>query len=218
MIAEKNIDHEETYKEVLVRCPICDIKKNLNMPYKIINQSKQLTTVSIPKGLVCEHSFQAFLDKNFKVRGYQKVDFEFKRMDYYESTIGELEEEQKAEEDSNQLASLPSFQKILDLLRKVVDNVEILGSGLFTIEGHVLYSSLPEEIISNVMKEFEVRAEKDLFKLDKMFLELDSKDKICSRYMQIDKLNFVLVLFFSKKVKMGMGNLIMKDLSKKLKT
>jgi hypothetical protein len=106
----------------------------------------------------------------------------------------------------------------LDLLRKVVDNVEILGSGLFTIEGHVLYSSLPEEIISNVMKEFEVRAEKDLFKLDKMFLELDSKEKICSRYMQIDKLNFVLVLFFSKKVKMGMGNLIMKDLSKKLKT
>ena len=31
----------------------------------------------MPKGLVCDHHFQAFIDKNFAVRGYQKVDFEF---------------------------------------------------------------------------------------------------------------------------------------------
>ncbi|MCJ7651702.1 MAG: hypothetical protein MUP85_24110, partial [Candidatus Lokiarchaeota archaeon] len=42
----------------------------------IINEARQLTTVSIPKGLVCEHHFQAFVDKNFVIRGYQKVDFE----------------------------------------------------------------------------------------------------------------------------------------------
>jgi hypothetical protein len=36
-----------------------------------------LTTISLPKGLVCDHHFQAFVDKNFVVRGYQKVDFEF---------------------------------------------------------------------------------------------------------------------------------------------
>ncbi|MFX1307967.1 MAG: hypothetical protein ACFFDG_14260, partial [Promethearchaeota archaeon] len=33
-------------------------------------------TMSIAKGLVCEHQFQAFVDKNFQVRGYQRVDFE----------------------------------------------------------------------------------------------------------------------------------------------
>ncbi len=36
-----------------------------------------MTTVSIPKYKICKHHFQAFVDKNFKVRGYQKVDFVF---------------------------------------------------------------------------------------------------------------------------------------------
>ncbi len=52
-------------------------KKVLKVPKSVINQAKQLTTMSIAKGLVCEHQFQAFVDKNFNVRGYQKVDFEF---------------------------------------------------------------------------------------------------------------------------------------------
>jgi hypothetical protein len=31
--------------------------------------------------LVCDHHFQAFVDKQFKVRGYQRVDFEIKQDD-----------------------------------------------------------------------------------------------------------------------------------------
>jgi hypothetical protein len=57
-------------------CPICKSKKQLNIPESIINQSKQLTAVSIQKGMLCNHHFQLFIDKNFKVRGYQKIDFE----------------------------------------------------------------------------------------------------------------------------------------------
>ncbi len=49
----------------------------LKFPRSVINRAKQLTTISLPKGLVCDHHFQAFIDKNFVVRGYQKVDFEF---------------------------------------------------------------------------------------------------------------------------------------------
>ena len=43
----------------------------------VINQSGQLTTISIPRNKVCDHHFQAFVDKNCVVRGYQRVDFEF---------------------------------------------------------------------------------------------------------------------------------------------
>ncbi|HUS51539.1 MAG TPA: hypothetical protein VMZ91_15320, partial [Candidatus Paceibacterota bacterium] len=57
-------------------CPVCKTRKELKIPKVIINEARQLTTVSIPKGLVCEHHFQAFVDKNFVIRGYQKVDFE----------------------------------------------------------------------------------------------------------------------------------------------
>jgi hypothetical protein len=68
--------HQNT--EINFVCPVCKTKKGLQFPNSVINKSKQLTTISLPKGLVCEHHFQAFVDKNFIVRGYQKVDFEFK--------------------------------------------------------------------------------------------------------------------------------------------
>lgn len=64
-------------KEVKVVCPICKTDFDLKIPKDIINESKQLTTVSIPKEIGCEHHFQVFVDKNFIVRGYQRVDYEF---------------------------------------------------------------------------------------------------------------------------------------------
>lgn len=63
-------------REVQIICPICKTEKLLNIPETILNQAKPLTTISIQKGLLCSHHFQAFIDKNFKVRGYQKIDFE----------------------------------------------------------------------------------------------------------------------------------------------
>ncbi len=65
---------------IQIICPICKSKKQLNIPESIINQAKQLTTISIQKGMLCNHHFQAFIDKNFKVRGYQKIDFEVSPM------------------------------------------------------------------------------------------------------------------------------------------
>ena len=65
------------YEFKLVRfiCPICKSKKDLKIPFSIIIKTHELTTISIPKCLICEHHFQAFLDKNFVIRGYQRVDF-----------------------------------------------------------------------------------------------------------------------------------------------
>ena len=65
-------------RNIRVICPICKSDKELDFPNSIINNVKQLTTVSVPTGMVCEHHFQIFIDKDFKVRGYQKVDFELK--------------------------------------------------------------------------------------------------------------------------------------------
>ncbi len=62
------------YIEVI--CPVCKSKKIIQIPKSIINQASQLTTISVPKDKVCQHHFQLFLDKNFSIRGYQKVDFQ----------------------------------------------------------------------------------------------------------------------------------------------
>jgi len=64
-------------KQIQFICPICKSEKLLDFPTSAISNSKHLTTMSIAKGLICDHQFQAFVDKNFNVRGYQRVDFEF---------------------------------------------------------------------------------------------------------------------------------------------
>lgn len=215
MLKTNDTAAKELYEEITVVCPTCRNKKELKIPIKIINQSKQLTTVSIPSGTVCEHGFQSFVDKNFKVRGYQKVDFEFAKMEFYEGggDVTELEQEDQA----TTLTSLPLFQDIINLLRSYVDDKEILGSGLFNVDGHVLYSSLPSNTLFSIIKEFEVRSEKKLSSLKKMYLELENNQKICSNYTEIQGMRFALVLFFSEMVKLGMGNLYLNDLVKKIK-
>jgi len=60
---------------VQVICPVCKSKDVIQIPKSVINNATQLTTVSVPKGKICPHHFQLFLDKNFVIRGYQKVDF-----------------------------------------------------------------------------------------------------------------------------------------------
>jgi hypothetical protein len=67
---------EEYVKKVQIVCPICKVKEIITLPSRIIRNTTHLTTVSIPKGKVCKHHFQIFVDKSFNIRGYQKVDFE----------------------------------------------------------------------------------------------------------------------------------------------
>ncbi len=63
-------------KSVVCICPKCNTKKAIAVPIDIMNKEK-LTTIYLPKKLICEHSFEAHIDTNFVVRGYTAVDFEF---------------------------------------------------------------------------------------------------------------------------------------------
>jgi len=200
--------NEEFLKEIKIRCPECSTDKKLMIPKKVIDQSKQLTTISIPSKLCCEHSFQAFVDKNFIVRGYQKVDFEFSHMEFYESS--------DYTSDTEDFTSQPIFQQIIQLLRDCIDDKEILGSGIFSIEGKVLYSSLPQTTLFNTIREFEVRNEKNLISIKKMYLELENSEKFISTIISFNGIKFNLVLMFAFRVKFGLGNLHMRDLLKKI--
>ena len=71
--AQNNIE-PEVWRDIDIVCPICQIKKSINIPMRIVDDSKQLTSILIPIGRICEHTFIPFIDKHFKVRGYQKLD------------------------------------------------------------------------------------------------------------------------------------------------
>jgi hypothetical protein len=63
-------------ENIIVTCPICNIKKTVDIPKSLIQGASHLTAVLIPKNAICVHTFHAFVDKNLIVRGYQKTDFE----------------------------------------------------------------------------------------------------------------------------------------------
>jgi len=66
----------KTTKKIQVICPICHTMDIVGIPEQRLDNSSRLITISIQKGLICPHHFQFFLDRNLKIRGYQKVDFE----------------------------------------------------------------------------------------------------------------------------------------------
>jgi hypothetical protein len=203
---------QDQYKDVLLKCPVCDKKDTLKVPRKVINESKQLTTISVPKGLVCDHNFQAYIDKNFIARGYQKIDFEFSQMEFYE---GKAED---STEEVHNLTSLEIFDNILGILRDCVDDKEVIGSAIFTVDGKVLYSSLPHDTLLDTIKEFEVRNQEKLISIRKMFLELRNKQKVCSVFTEIgNEYEVIVVLIFSEEVRLGMGNLLLREVLKKIK-
>ena len=211
---EKDSDQaEDNFKKIKIICPECENQKYLKVPIKVINQSSNVTTISVPSGIVCSHNFQVFVDKFFDIRGYQIADFEFTKLEFYEGKIGV--QEQKDPHDHN-LVSSPKFQEVINLLRKCVDDREILGSAIFTTEGKVLYTSIPQKTLLNTIREFEIRNEKNVHSVIKMFLELRNQQKVCSENLNLQGIEFILVLVFSEYVNFGIGNMLLRDVVKQL--
>lgn len=130
-ISEIDISHE--VKIVTVICPICKSKRDITVPVSIINQTG-LTTVSIPKDLVCKHHFQVFIDKQFKVRGYQKVDLDLALNKNKDSSIDNLNKN-----DNELFENLILEGNYLEYKPKKVKNIHM--------------NNEPEKIVSNERKE-----------------------------------------------------------------
>jgi len=74
VIISRKMNQQERLIKVI--CPICTKEKVVKILESVVSNSKALTTISIQKNEICEHHFQAFIDKDYQVRGYQKVDYE----------------------------------------------------------------------------------------------------------------------------------------------
>ncbi len=57
-------------------CPLCSAVRQVELPVEFnLKTQSNLLTVQIPVGTVCNHTFLAFIDRNFAVRGYQRIDY-----------------------------------------------------------------------------------------------------------------------------------------------
>jgi hypothetical protein len=200
---------------VQIKCPKCETRKYLKIPVKIVSQTQNLTTISIPQGVVCEHSFQILIDKTFTVKRYHIVDYEFHRLEYYKiSNSNNLLED---DDDLTHFVSFPFYKDIITTFRDSIDDIEILGTAIFSDKGKVIYASIPSTLLFNIIKEFEFRRKTQLQDIAKMYVEVENHQKIFIEYIKILNMKIIFVLIFSKRVNFGMGTMIFKDLKKKVK-
>lgn len=60
--------------QILVKCKICGETGFIQLPPDVYLIATGLRNILIPAGTLCNHNFLAFVDQNFKVRGYQHID------------------------------------------------------------------------------------------------------------------------------------------------
>ena len=204
----------ELFNYVRVKCPKCEKEKSLKIPIKIVNQNLNITTINIPKGMICDHSFQILIDKSFKIKRYQLIDCESHLLEF--SKNSDEEDSTEKDEDITHFISFPFYQDVIGVIRESIDEREVLGTAIFTIKGKVIFASIPSNLLFNVIKEFDFRNEKQLLPMTKMYIETDNLQKIFSECIEILNKSVIFVLIFSEKVNFAMGTMIFRDLVKKV--
>jgi hypothetical protein len=125
--------------DISIICPVCSTSGKIQISKKDLGKaSRGLLSISIPEQVVCEHSFIAYIDRNFKVRDYFVPDFEISlrglgsvKPEQAKSSIG-LSEEIEASQNQLGLPKLPENCKPGDLIEQEY-NDDLLLSYIFTI-------------------------------------------------------------------------------------
>ncbi|MFX1570172.1 MAG: hypothetical protein ACFFCV_17580 [Promethearchaeota archaeon] len=176
-------------KGIQLICPICHKEKIVEVPIKVVEDSKTLLTISVPSNYICQHGFQAYVDKWFVVRGYQSSDLELKNLEIYETGS------KKIDDIVTYTVSLV-IKKIINNLKKNEEEGVILGGSLFNQKGYVLYFSLPDEIFLNMIKQFELQKVNGELKLKKMIIELENNQKIFTEFLKVEDSTLTMVILF----------------------
>ena len=158
-------------------------------------QSRLLTLTEI---------FEEFIRSN-EVEEYQEI-----QNAYFDDQINKTISGQE-----EMRTSQPLYRKIVELITNLVFENEILGAALFSINGNVIYSSLPQEILLSSLKELEIRhAVANEFVTT--FYSLENSQKIFSKVIEIPwKLDpLILVVLFDSTTVTGMAEVNLDKISK----
>ncbi|MFW9881887.1 MAG: hypothetical protein ACFFG0_53165 [Candidatus Thorarchaeota archaeon] len=188
MLKEDEI-YEEDKKGIRLICPNCNTAKLVQVPKKIVEDSKTLLTISVPSDYICEHGFQAYIDKWFTVRGYQNADLDLKSLEIYETGSKNID-------DIVTYSVSLVIKKIINNLKKDEEEGVILGGCLFNQKGGVLYVSLPDEIFLNMVHQFELQKMNYEIKLKKMIIELENGQKIFFEFLKLEDTILTIIILF----------------------
>jgi len=105
------------------------------------------------------------------------------------------------------------FRKIIDHMKKLMMQDEIIGSALFAINGNVIFSSLPHEILMSSLKELEIR-NIVANEFDLTFYSLENNQKIFSKMIDIPwKLDPLIIVVLFANTPLGMAEVLLEKIA-----
>ncbi|MHA1689280.1 MAG: hypothetical protein ACTSUN_08095 [Promethearchaeota archaeon] len=111
------------------------------------------------------------------------------------------------------------YQKVIDLFKEQISKNEIIGACLLTTKGNIIYSSLPNQILLDSLRELEIRFMTGVESLPELFYQLENGQKVFSKIIHVDKedIDFLIVLLFETSVPLGMAELNLIKVGKLIK-
>lgn len=122
----------------------------------------------------------------------------------------------------NLLKRIDIYRRIENFFENAIRSNDIMGGALLSNTGQVIHSSLPEEILISSIKEMEIRTMSGFSRVPESFFSLENGQKVFSKEIKHEGGNnsiyFVVILLFSKSISLGMAEVILNKISKRLKT
>ena len=114
-------------KTVQFKCPKCNKLKFIKIPAEILKDTDDVKIISIPKGILCQHQIQAFVDNWGIVRGYSTPDYELPIFDknIHDNIDNSMRKLNKT------VQNIKKFQKIPFILNGIHISVDVSEDGDF---------------------------------------------------------------------------------------
>lgn len=127
-------------RSVTITCPVCRNKElAIELPTFLVKESQDnILKIQIPQEKCCPlHSFMVFIDKNFKVRGYQHADLEFNLKPGKAAAPSPLDGELLSF-DVHELINTVSMDIAAMMLRAIIINKPVLFLNTFDLNDKAL--------------------------------------------------------------------------------
>ncbi len=110
------------------------------------------------------------------------------------------------------------YIRAINLFKEEISKNEITGACLLTTKGNIVYSSLPNQILLDSLRELEIRFMTGVEALPELFYQLENGQKVFSKIISLvpEGVDFLIVLLFEKSVPLGMAELYLNKLGKRI--
>lgn len=171
------------------------------------DSSASLIFVNSRLSRIADEFFELFPDTS-KVKDYQQIE-EPKYDELVDSIITGEEEI---------YMSKTFYKKVIDVFKELVHENEIIGAALLSTKGNVIYTSLPNEILVNSLKELEIRFMVGAVVLPEMYSRLENGQKLVSKIIDIPwKLDpLLIVVLYESTVPLGMAEVNLDRIANKI--